>query len=360
MTEENLARKKKVRAAHRASVTRMIGQANELLNAEGRLESAKLKQKREALTAKAELLNKLDADIVEAVGEDYLEEKIEVADTVQERIELAIIELAGALDAATVDEGRRRREEERAPTRNPSAQSPTHSPPADHSRGVSPSRESTHEPLHGGGDTRESTPTSERDSGLSEIVSPRPTHIKLPKLSLKRFNGDLTRWTTFWDTFESAVHNNPTLSDIDKFNYLVSLLESTAAEAIAGLTLTAANYEEAVTTLKRRFGNRQAIINRHMDILLRHEPVTSVHNLKGLRHLFDTLESNVRGLRALGVTTSSYGGFLSPILISRLPTELRLIVSRELKEEDWDLERVREVFQREVEARERTAVAVPS
>ena len=175
MTEENLARKKKVRAAHRASVTRMIGQANELLSAKGRLESAKLKQKREALAAKAELLNKLDADIMEAVGEDDLEEEIEVADTVRERIELAIIELAGALDAATVDEGRRRREE-RAPTRNPSAQSPTHSPPADHSRGVSPSRESTHEPLHGGGDTRESTPTSERDSGLSEIVAPSDPH----------------------------------------------------------------------------------------------------------------------------------------------------------------------------------------
>ena len=53
--------------------------------------------------------------------------------------------------------------------------------------------------------------------------------VKLPKLSLKKFEGDLTKWMTFWDTFKSSVHNNPSLSKIDKFNYLNSLLESAAA-----------------------------------------------------------------------------------------------------------------------------------
>ena len=155
------------------------------------------------------------------------------------------------------------------------------------------------------------------------------------------------------DTFESAVHNNPVPSDIDKFNYVTSLF---ASEAIAGLTLTAANYDEAVATLKRRFGNKQSMINRHMDILL----TTSIHNLKGLRQLFDAVESNVRGLKALGVAASSYGGLLSPILISRLPSELRLLVSRELKVDEWNLESVNEIFRREIEARERSAAATSS
>lgn len=78
-------------------------------------------------------------------------------------------------------------------------------------------------------------------------------HVKLPKLSPKKFNGDLTKWTTFWDTFESAVHKNPALTNIDKFSYLISLLESTAADAIAGLTLTSANYNSVHTT--KIFGN---------------------------------------------------------------------------------------------------------
>ena len=61
-----------------------------------------------------------------------------------------------------------------------------------------------------------------------------------------------------------------------------------------------ANYDEAVALLKRRFGKKQSIINRHMDILLRLEPMTSIHNLKGLRQLFDAVESNVRGLGCCG------------------------------------------------------------
>ena len=83
-------------------------------------------------------------------------------------------------------------------------------------------------------------------------------------------------------------------TNIDKFSYLILLLESTAAEAIAGLKLTSANYEEAVATLKRRFGNKQLIVNRHMDRLLQLESVTLTDNLKGLRRLFDAVESNIR------------------------------------------------------------------
>ena len=87
---ENLTRKKRVRAAHRASVTRMITQ---LLSAEGGADLPKLKHKRQALAAKTELLSKLDEEIVETVHESELEEEVEVADTVRERIELIIIEL---------------------------------------------------------------------------------------------------------------------------------------------------------------------------------------------------------------------------------------------------------------------------
>jgi hypothetical protein len=57
---------------------------------------------------------------------------------------------------------------------------------------------------------------------------------------------------TFWDSFNSSIHTNPVLSGVDKFNYLTSLLESSAAKAIACLTLTAANYDEAIATLKKR------------------------------------------------------------------------------------------------------------
>ena len=82
-----------------------------------------------------------------------------------------------------------------------------------------------------------------------------------------------------------AIHDNASLLDIDKFNYLRLLLQGSALDALSGLTLTAANYKEAVTVLERRFGNKQQIVAQHMDILLNVDAVTSSHNLKALRHL---------------------------------------------------------------------------
>ena len=99
------------------------------------------------------------------------------------------------------------------------------------------------------------------------------TTVKLPKLVMKKFNGDFTKWATFWDSFESSVHNNSSLSDVDKFNYLNAQLEGHAPEAIAGLKLTSANYGEATAILKKRFGNKQLIITRHMDALLNTDAV---------------------------------------------------------------------------------------
>ena len=135
-----------------------------------------------------------------------------------------------------------------------------------------------------------------------------------------------------------------------------SLLEGSAREAVSGLALTAANYHEAIAILQKRFGSRQQIISKHMDILLNVEPVTSSHNIKGLRHLYDFVESHIRSLKSLGVISESYGSLLSPVLLNKLPSEMRLIVSREVPEKEWGLDALMKVMGKEVEARERIAM----
>ena len=71
----------------------------------------------------------------------------------------------------------------------------------------------------------------------------------------------------------STVHENTELSDIDKFNYLSSQLQSSAAAAVSGLALTEANYPEAIAILQR-FGDSHHIISKHMEALLN----TQKHN----------------------------------------------------------------------------------
>ncbi len=124
----------------------------------------------------------------------------------------------------------------------------------------------------------------------------------------------------------------------------------------SGLTLTSANYHEAVSILKKRFGNKQQIIAKHMDVLLNVEPVTSSHNLTGLRRLYDLIESHIRSLKSLGVAPESYGSLLSSVLLSKLPTDLRLMTSRKVSDEEWSLDALLKVFEEEVSVRERTAM----
>ena len=41
-------------------------------------------------------------------------------------------------------------------------------------------------------------------------------------------------------------------------------MEKTAKEAISGLSLTEANYAEAIEILQKRFGSKQQIISKHI------------------------------------------------------------------------------------------------
>lgn len=90
---------------------------------------------------------------------------------------------------------------------------------------------------------------------MASPASSRGIKVKLPKLSLPHFSGNVMKRTTFWDSFESAVHNTNDLTDIDKLNYLRSLLKHTAYEAVSGLTLSSPNYQEAIDVVHKQFGD---------------------------------------------------------------------------------------------------------
>ena len=91
-------------------------------------------------------------------------------------------------------------------------------------------------------------------------VPSEPTHrreqpvSRLPKLNLPSFAGDPLTWQGFWYSFEAAVNSNAALDGVQKFNYLKAQLHGDASRAIAGLPLTSANYNHAVSLLQERFG----------------------------------------------------------------------------------------------------------
>ena len=114
---------------------------------------------------------------------------------------------------------------------------------------------------------------------------------------------------------------------VDKFNYLHSLLEGTAASAIQGLTLSESNYDSAVELLKGRFGKPQQIIFAHMDELLR-IPACANERPASLRLVYDKINVHIRGLSSLGIESERYGSLLIPVIMTKVSNEIRLRIAR--------------------------------
>jgi hypothetical protein len=97
------------------------------------------------------------------------------------------------------------------------------------------------------------TPITPADSSLNEDSKFSNINVKLPTLSLIHFNG--REWQTFWDDYNSTIHNNNQLEPIQKFKYLKGLLHNEPYRLIAPYPLTNANYNIVIELLKKRYGN---------------------------------------------------------------------------------------------------------
>ena len=117
------------------------------------------------------------------------------------------------------------------------------------------------------------------------------------------------------------MHENTSISTIDKFNYLNSLLDGAAARTIQGLTLKESNYDSAVSLLQDRYGKPQHIISAHMEKIIK-LPACSGEKPLALRYVYDKVNVNIRGLDSLGIRSDHYGSLLIPIIMTKLPQEL--------------------------------------
>lgn len=158
-------------------------------------------------------------------------------------------------------------------------------------------------------------------TGLSSVID---STVRLPKLNLKTFNGDLHEFIPFWEQFKSAVHENRNLDSAAKFNYLKSVLTGRALETINGLTPSEACYNDAIDMIKNEFGNKERIIDSYIQQLINLNPVKGKHDVTGLRKLYNTTSAVTRSLNALGISSEKYGLMVKTILMKSLPFQLKV------------------------------------
>lgn len=81
--------------------------------------------------------------------------------------------------------------------------------------------------------------------------SPERKTIKLPRLDIPTFDGNILHWLTFWEQYHVAIHVGSDLSQAQKLVYLrQSLKVGPAKKAIKGLSRSGKEYGEAVMCLQ--------------------------------------------------------------------------------------------------------------
>lgn len=169
-------------------------------------------------------------------------------------------------------------------------------------------------------------------TAASETPSGNQTrNYKLPKIEIKKFDGQLKNWLGFWSQFKK-IHEDATLHDSDKFQYLVqSMVTGTRAQKLVeSYPQSSDNYSKVIEALQSRFGDKVLLAEVYVRELLKFVN-SSMHKKRdkdSLGALYDELESHLRALETLGVKSEHSAIFLYPMVESSLPEEFIKIWQR--------------------------------
>lgn len=71
--------------------------------------------------------------------------------------------------------------------------------------------------------------------------------------------------------------------------------------------------------------------------------------------MYDTIESHLRSLISLGITSGQYGAMLVAIIIEMIPFEIRLVITRKIGRSNWEIDELMNIIKIEIEARKSCA-----
>ncbi|XP_023218533.1 uncharacterized protein LOC111620766 [Centruroides sculpturatus] len=152
--------------------------------------------------------------------------------------------------------------------------------------------------------------TSDADSLKSQVPD-----VRLPKLSLPTFSGNVEDWLSFQDLFKASVDNNCNLSNCQKLQYLKSSCRGYALKIIQSLPILDSNYETAMELLRERLSNKRELVNALIKKLITIPSITD-----SSQSILQAVDITNECVRSLSVLDQDITGF-SEVLIVYLITE---------------------------------------
>ena len=173
----SLVKSKRIRSGHKAHVRRVINDANELAGTydhENPEHRSRIKHYKSTLAKKMELFAALNETILAQVEEENIEGEIADSSEFMDEIDICLTTLE---DVSRVEIGN------------------VVAPP-----------------------TQAALPQQDQQLDGSTHGSGGGSKVRLPKLHLPSFDGNFKDWSAFWDSFDSAINSNQSLTSIEKFS----------------------------------------------------------------------------------------------------------------------------------------------
>ena len=139
-------------------------------------------------------------------------------------------------------------------------------------------------------------------------------------------------------------------------NYLLRYLTGVALKTVQGLKLSEPNYSVSIEMLQEGYEDKQILISTYMNKLLNLSNSGNLNDLKYLRQLYNNIDSQVRSLTSLGVDSDSYGPMLIPVVMSKLPENLKLNITRQFGQDLWDIKLILKCFKKKLAVLEKLSL----
>lgn len=162
--------------------------------------------------------------------------------------------------------------------------------------------------------------TSNSDHQGQALATVGGAEIKLPRLDIPEFHGKYEEWQTFYDLFVALVHDNPSLSKVQKLRYLKSKVLGEAGNILKNLATTNDNYEDAWKQLVRRYNNKRYNSNLILKRLFSQKNITNA-SAYAIKQLLDVTSSCLQSLENLGIKTDSWDTIIIYLVVTKLDSE---------------------------------------
>ncbi|XP_055840984.1 uncharacterized protein LOC129908495 [Episyrphus balteatus] len=162
------------------------------------------------------------------------------------------------------------------------------------------------------------------------VVSEHKPTLKLPKITLPKFDGNYIKWKQFCDLFTELVYKQD-IANCQKLFYLKTTLTGEAENLIRHFSTSDNNYDAAWQVVKDRYDNPRLLVTAHVQKLLM-QPAIQAETAKAVKGLHDTTQECMLSLKGLNIDTNNWDPLLMTILIKKLDRNTLTLWEQSLKQ----------------------------